>query len=33
MYQRLVIEFSIGIVILGVGGVVVISSFLKRFEN
>tara|TARA_B100000315_G_C14119204_1_gene381746 strand:+ start:79 stop:330 length:252 start_codon:yes stop_codon:yes gene_type:complete len=33
MYQRLVIEFSIGIVILGVGGVVMISSFLKRFEN
>jgi hypothetical protein len=33
IYQRLVIEFSIGIVILGVGGVVMISSFLKRFEN
>ncbi len=33
IHQRLVIEFSIGVVILGGGVVVLISSFLKRFEN
>ena len=33
LYQRLVIEFSAGIVICGLGTLVLIGSFLKRFEN
>lgn len=33
IHQRLIIEFFIGITILGIGGVVLMSSFLKRFEN
>ncbi len=33
IYQRLVIEFSIGIIILGIGTLLVIGSFLNRFEN
>ena len=33
MHQRLIIEFSIGIGILGLGISLLIVSFLKRFEN
>ena len=33
IYQRLVLEFSIGIGILGLGSILLISSFLKRLEN
>ena len=33
LHQRLVIEFSVGIVICGLGTLLLIGSFLKRFEN
>ena len=33
IHQRIIIEFTIGFVIIGVGGLVTSSSFLKRFEN
>ena len=33
IHQRLIIEFSIGVVILMFGISLLISSFLKRFEN
>jgi hypothetical protein len=33
VYQKLIIEFSIGIVILVIGSIVLMSSFLNRFEN
>lgn len=32
-HQRLVLEFSIGIVILGLGSSLLVGSFLRRFEN
>ena len=33
IHQRLVLEFSIGLVILGLAASLLIGSFLKRFEN
>ena len=33
VHQRLIIEFSIGVVILGLGMVTLLGSMLKRFEN
>jgi len=33
IHQRLVLEFSIGIGILGLGSALLIGSFLKRLEN
>ena len=33
IHQRLVIEFTIGLVILGVGVLLLVGSFLNRFEN
>ncbi|MBS1267609.1 MAG: hypothetical protein MAG458_00316 [Nitrosopumilus sp.] len=33
IYQKLFIEFFIGIIILGVGSIVLAGSFLNRFEN
>ncbi len=33
VYQKLIIEFSIGIIILVIGSIVLMSSFLNRFEN
>ncbi len=33
IHQRLVLEFSIGVGILGLGLLLLVSSFLKRFEN
>ena len=33
IHQRLIIEFSIGIIILGIGCSLLFVSFLKRFEN
>ena len=33
IHQKLMIEFSIGIVILGIGFSLLFVSFLKRFEN
>ncbi|WP_316507168.1 hypothetical protein [Nitrosopumilus sp.] len=33
LYQRLVIEFSAGIGICGLGILLLVGSFLKRFEN
>ena len=33
LHQRLILEFSAGIVICGLGTLVLIGSFLKRFEN
>ena len=33
IHQRLILEFSIGIVILGLGSSLLVGSFLKRFEN
>ena len=32
-HQRLVIEFTIGLVILGLGVLLLVGSFLNRFEN
>ena len=33
IHRRLLIEFTIGIIILGIGGLLIAGSFLKRFEN
>jgi len=33
IHQRLVIEFTIGLVILGLGVLLLVGSFLNRFEN
>jgi len=33
IHQRIIIEFTIGFAIIGIGGLVMSSSFLKRFEN
>lgn len=33
LYQRLLIEFSAGIGICGLGVLLLVGSFLKRFEN
>jgi len=33
IHQRLLIEFSIGLIILGIGTILIAGSFLKRFEN
>jgi len=33
IHQRLILEFTIGLIILGIGIVLIGSSFLKRFEN
>jgi len=33
IHQRLIWEFSVGVVILGLGVLTLITSFLKRFEN
>ncbi len=33
IHQRLIIEFTIGLVILGLGGLLLVGSFLNRFEN
>jgi len=32
-HQRLVIEFTIGLIILGLGVLLLVGSFLNRFEN
>ena len=32
-HERIVMEFSIGLGIIGIGSLVTSSSFLKRFEN
>jgi len=33
IHQRLIIEFTIGLVILGLGVLLLVGSFLNRFEN
>jgi len=33
IHQRLILEFTIGLIILGIGIVLIGGSFLKRFEN
>ena len=33
IHERIVMEFSIGLGIIGIGSLVTSSSFLKRFEN
>ena len=33
IHQRLVIEFTIGLVIFGLGVLLLVGSFLNRFEN
>ena len=33
VHQRIVMEFTIGLGIIGIGSLVTSSSFLKRFEN
>jgi len=33
IHQRLIIEFTIGLVILGLGVLLIVGSFLNRFEN
>ena len=33
VHQRLIIEFSIGVIIAIIGGLVLTGSLLKRFEN
>ena len=33
VHQRLIIEFSVGIIILGLGIIILFGSMLKRFEN
>lgn len=33
VHQRLIIEFSIGVIIAIIGGVILTGSLLKRFEN
>ena len=33
LYQRLLIEFSVGLGISGLGSLLLVGSFLKRFEN
>jgi hypothetical protein len=33
IHQRLIIEFSIALIILGIGVLLIVGSLLKRFEN
>ena len=33
IYQKILIEFSIGIILLGLGIILILISILKRFEN
>jgi len=33
IYQKILIEFSIGIILFGLGGFLILISILKRFEN
>jgi hypothetical protein len=33
IYQKILIEFSIGIILFGLGIILIIISILKRFEN
>jgi len=33
IHQRLILEFTIGLIILGIGIILIGGSFLKRFEN
>ena len=33
IHQRLIIEFTIGVIILGIGMLLLVGSFLDRFEN
>ena len=33
IHQRLIIEFTIGVIILGIGMLLLVGSFLERFEN